>query len=197
NHAETQECPEDKRKHDCQKQQNRIHAKTTERVSRLQGVLHPNQQRVAKTLLRVLQMEVNEPIMHLAELCIRFHLRERLSLLPHRETPTARPPVISNPAEWKPLLVWSLPGEDRRPQLPRERQAGRVPSCCLALRAWLGRAAFGLGSPTKWASHLSLVRTRLAHLRDRKDCCCSQSCNGYRQCSACETPAPRARSPGF
>src|ERR1700722_135236 len=141
--------------------QNRIRSETAVLISRLQGVLHKSQQTIAKSLLRILHIAVNHAIMHLTELCIRFHLRARPSLLPHRQTPTARLPVISNPAEWRPLLVWSLPGEDRRPQLRRERQAGRGPSCCLALRAWLGRAAFGLGSPTKWASRLSLVRTRL------------------------------------
>ena len=89
----------------AQKQQNRIYSETAVLVSRLQRVLHKSQQCIAKSLLRVLHMAVNQAVMHLAELCIRFHLRARRSLLPHRQTPTARLPVISNPAEWKPLLV--------------------------------------------------------------------------------------------
>src|SRR5208283_3479946 len=91
-------------------------------------------------------VEVNEPIMHLVELCIHFHLRERRSLLPHREIPTAQLPVISDPVEWKPLLGYSLRGEDRRPRLRHQRQEGRVPAHRLAVRAWLDRVGCGPGS---------------------------------------------------
>src|ERR1700721_772577 len=74
--------------------------------------------------------------------------------------------MISDPAEWKPLPGWSRPGEDRRPQLRQERQAGRVLAFRLALRAWLGQAGCGRGSPTKWARRLSSVRTPLEPLRE-------------------------------
>jgi len=69
------------------------------------------------------------------------------------------------------------------------RASSRVPpsSSSMARSSWVWAKL-----ATKWSSRLSLVRTRLSILRDRKDCCCSQSCNGYRQRSACETPAPRA-----
>ena len=60
-----------------------------------------DQQRIAKALPRILPMAVYEPVMHLAELRIRFHFRARPSLLPHRETQVAPLPVISDLFEWK------------------------------------------------------------------------------------------------
>src|ERR1700728_725948 len=162
-------------------------------VSRLQGIRQPCQECIAKTFPRILPLEICEPVMHLAELCIRLHFRARPSLLPHRETQVAPLSGISDLSESKPPPVSSRRDEDRRSQLRRERRAVPVPGYHPSLPAWRGRAAYARGLRAEWASRLSAVGRLVAYSHGRKGRCCSRSCSGYRQCCWCETRVPRVR----